>query len=180
MSKDQWTAKEFREHYKTGRISSKGKAIKEEKLLPEFEAMLIRDKQPNTIYLRGNVPSSKNSKQIFFKNGTGGRKIPFITDSNLVKKYKKDIVGQLMEQKSCFKALTKDKKLPLVLQLTFIRSTKQHFDFNNITQVLCDLFQKHQWIAEDDLDHLITLPPLPPAEQYYVNKDCAGVIIKVL
>jgi len=130
----------------------------------------------NCIFLSGNVPSSKNSKRIFIKsNGT-----PFITESALCEKYRKHIKAQMMTNKMKFLCLIKDKKLPLIVQLYFIRSTKQQFDFNNISQILADLMQEYGWINNDNLDNLIVIPPLPPLKQYEVNKAQAGVVIKII
>lgn len=131
------------------------------------------------IWIHTHVPSKKNSKRILYKTLPSGRKQPFISSSKLVKKY--ESITKLAYQSLAkeFKEQAKGKTLPLIVQLTFVRSTKQRFDFINIAQLVCDLMQEYKWIEDDDMTNLIVIPPLT-APFYYVDKYNPGVLIKIL
>jgi hypothetical protein len=49
-------------------------------------------------------------------------------------------------------------KYPICLGVHFIRSTKHHFDFNNATQIIADLFVSYGFVPDDDCDHLYIYP----------------------
>ncbi|MGL5231909.1 MAG: hypothetical protein ACRC7W_01075 [Fusobacteriaceae bacterium] len=124
------------------------------------------------IYIQGNVASLKNSKQMFLNKKTGKM---FITSSDLVKTYKKDTSYFWLKNKSNFLKLIKDKEKPLKIGFYFIRKDKRKFDYINIAQLPLDLMQEYGWVEDDDMTNVI-----PVFIGYEVNKDKAGVVIRVL
>lgn len=129
------------------------------------------------IFIPGNVPSSKNSKQIFQKK-INEKQIPFITDSKLTKAYKKDTVSHWLKYKSYFHELIKDMEPPYIIEFTFIRSSKRKFDFNNANHVCTDLMATHGWVEDDHMDLILPIPKLI-APHYYVSPKNPGVWITV-
>ena len=118
------------------------------------------------IYLKGNVPSSKNSKQ-----WTGKKLIPSKTVENYLEQY--EIQYKLYANK--FKEMIKDKKKPYYIGFFFIRNSKRKFDYNNLTQLPQDLMVKYKWLEDDNADYIV-----PIGLGYTVNKAKAGLIITVL
>lgn len=118
------------------------------------------------IYLKGNVPSSKNSKQ-----WTGKTLIKSKTVRNYLKQY--EIQYKLKANE--FKEMIKNKKKPYYIGFYFIRNSKRKFDYNNLTQLPQDLMVKYEWLDDDNADYLI-----PIGLGYTVDKAKAGLIITVL
>ena len=118
------------------------------------------------IYLKGNVPSSKNSKQ-----WTGRMLIQSKTVRNYLKQY--EIQYKLKANE--FKELIKNKQKPYYIGFYFIRDSKRKFDYNNLTQLPQDLMVKNGWLEDDNADNII-----PIGLGYTVNKAKAGLIITVL
>lgn len=118
------------------------------------------------IYLKGNVPSSKNSKQ-----WTGKKLIPSKTVENYLEQY--EIQYKLKANE--FKELIKNKKPPYYIGFYFIRNSKRKFDYNNLTQLPQDLMVKYKWLDDDNADYIV-----PVGIGYEVNKAKAGLIITVL
>ena len=108
------------------------------------------------IFIPKNVPSSKNSKQLF-KNSRTGR--TFITESEACKKYRKatKVIWQL--HKRNFLKLIEGKKKPYFIEFTFVRETKAKWDFHNMVQLPLDLMQEYGWIEDDDIHNAIPVPP---------------------
>src|SRR3990170_966900 len=97
------------------------------------------------IFIPGNVPSSKNNKQIA-KSKAG---IPFIINSKLSYNYKRDkksVFGWLRPrfEKMCMHT-------PMIyLGFYFVRDSKRKFDFNNASQIICDLMVDYKWVEDDN------------------------------
>ena len=160
-----------------------------------------------SIFILGEVRSSKNSKQIWkkpyhppktklkklddritlatYKNLTssgkwfynGQRVIPFITDSNLVKVYKVETALVYRKYVRNFKEIIKDKKLPVYVEFLFFREFDKRWDFNNLTQIVQDMMVKHNWICDDDVYNIL---PMPAKPAFVVDKKIQGVLITVL
>lgn len=118
------------------------------------------------IKLKGNVPSSKNSKQ-----WTGNALI----SSKTVRNYLKNYEFQYKIFRNDFKKLLLGKEKPYFIGFYFIRDSKRKFDYHNAVQLPFDLMVKHGWIDDDNITEVngINLG-------YEVNKNNAGVIITVL
>lgn len=128
------------------------------------------------IFISGNVPSSKNSKQIARTKTKTGTRV-FIRSSNTVKNYIDCHMyeWQSFSNKKKFKKMIEGKKKPYKIAFYFIRDTKRKFDLINAAQLPLDLMQKAGWIEDDDASTV-----LPVFLGYKVDKENAGLIIKVL
>ena len=118
------------------------------------------------IFIKGNVPSSKNSKQWTGK---------YLIASKTVRAYLKEYEYQYDEFIKEFKEMAKNKDKPLRIGFYYIRDSKRKFDYINMAQIVQDLMVKHGWIDDDNCDEII-----PVFLGYEVDKKNAGVRIEVL
>lgn len=123
------------------------------------------------IFIKGNTPSSKNSKQfVTLKNGK-----TMLLNSKTVQKYIKESKADWVLNKNNFKKMIKDKKKPYKIELYFIRDSKRRFDYINAAQIIFDLMQEYGYIEDDDSTNVI-----PVFKGFEVDKARAGVEIRVL
>ena len=123
------------------------------------------------IFIKGNTPSSKNSKQfVTLKNGK-----TMLLNSKTVQKYIKESKGDWILNKNNFKKMIKDKEKPYKIELYFIRDSKRRFDYINAAQIIFDLMQEYGYIEDDDSQNII-----PVFKGFEVDKARAGVEIRVL
>jgi len=118
-----------------------------------------------TIFIQGNVCSSKNSKVWTGK---------FLVSSKQTARYVKLTENQWIINRDLFLQMIEGKQKPYKIHLYFIRDSKREFDYNNVSQILFDLMQKYKWIEKDSAYHVI-----PVFDGFEVDKQKAGVIIKV-
>ena len=119
------------------------------------------------IFIYGNVPSSKNSKI------WTGR---MLVSSSRVYRYKRQAKRQFEAHRNRFLRAAAKKPLPLLVKFTFYRETRQRFDFNNISQVVCDLMVKCNWIEDDSYKFLV--PVFNP--EVIIDKINPGVKIEIM
>ena len=123
------------------------------------------------IFIKGNTPSSKNSKQfVTLKNGK-----TMLLNSKTVQKYIKESKADWILNKNNFKKMIKDKEKPYKIELYFIRDSKRRFDYINASQIVFDLMQEYGYIDDDDSTNVI-----PLFKGFEVDKARAGVEIRVL
>lgn len=123
------------------------------------------------IFIKGNTPSSKNSKQfVTLKNGK-----TMLLNSKTVQKYIKESKGDWILNKNNFKKMIKDKEKPYKIELFFIRDSRRRFDYINAAQIIFDLMQEYGYIEDDDSTNVI-----PVFKGFEVDKARAGVEIRVL
>jgi len=127
----------------------------------------------NYIFIKGNVPSSKNSKQLFKNKKTGKN---FITSSALCKKYIKNTEMSWTAFRSKFLSMIEGKEKPYRIQFVFIRDKHKAFDYINIAQLPLDLMQEYEWLPVDD--NRTVIPDFNAGYGY--DPKLAGMIIKVL
>lgn len=157
-----------------GKPEKKAKVIQ----LVYFNGMDIQDvyakcEREGTIFIKGNVPSLKNSKQLF-KNKTTGK--TFITSSKYCKEYVKDSDIHWRLFKSRFLKMIEGKEKPYTIQLFFVREDRGAFDYINISQIIFDQMQAYEWIEKDDNRNVI--PDFSCGFGY--DPKLGGVIIKIL
>ena len=126
-----------------------------------------RLKMNNGIFIHGNVPSSKNSKVWTGK---------MLVSSGLVYRYKKHTFIQFEAHRNKFIKAAAKKSLPLFVKFTFFRETHQRFDFNNISQIVCDMMVLCKWIEDDSYKFLV--PVFNP--EVIIDKNNPGVKIEIL
>lgn len=143
------------------------------------------------IFIPFNTPSLKNSK---VKTGRG------IFASKTVKKYltmlgiqtyspsKKTVKGYVDKKRpNLFEGIReqlelqlKDKETPYLLGFHFVRNSKRDFDFNNATQIILDLLTAHDMIEDDCMRVIIPVPLEIDGKWYSIDKDNAGVYLKII
>lgn len=126
------------------------------------------------IFIKGNVPSSKNSKEICWNKNM---KRPILTNSKTVKNYLKLHEMEWKNPKIIkeFKKKLEGKEKPYRIGFYFIRDSRRKFDYINAMQLPCDLMVKAGWIDDDNVNEII-----PVCLGYEVDKGNAGVGIEVL
>ncbi len=117
------------------------------------------------IYIPGNVPSSKNSKQ-----WTGRA----LVDSKVTRTYKENTELIYKLKKSEFHKLLEGLEPPYRVAFQFIRDSKRRFDYHNAIQVVADLMVKYEWLEDDNADCMI-----PEFIPYEYKKNDGGVKIYV-
>lgn len=123
------------------------------------------------IFIKGNTPSSKNSKQfVTLKNGK-----TMLLNSKTVQKYIKESKGDWLVNKNEFLKMLKGKEKPYKIELYFIRDSRRKFDYINAAQIVFDLMQHYDYIDDDDSTNII-----PVFKGFEVDKARAGVEIRVL
>ncbi|WP_335995034.1 RusA family crossover junction endodeoxyribonuclease [Fusobacterium polymorphum] len=123
------------------------------------------------IFIAGNTPSSKNSKQfVTLKNGK-----KLLLNSKIVRKYIDISEMDWRFNKTEFFKMLKGKEKPYKIELYFIRDSKRKFDYINAAQIVFDLMQEYGYIEDDDSTNVI-----PIFKGFEVDKVRAGVEIEVL
>ena len=123
------------------------------------------------IFIKGNTPSSKNSKQfVTLKNGK-----TMLLNSKTVQKYIKESKGDWILNKNNFKKMLENKEKPYKIELFFIRDSRRRFDYINAAQIIFDLMQEYGYIDDDDSTNV-----MPIFSGFEVDKARAGVEIRVL
>ena len=119
----------------------------------------------NQIFIPGEVRSGKNSKQWTGK---------YLVHSKAASKYIRQTAPFWNRYRNDFLKLIKGKEYPLKIEFTFIRGTKQKFDYHNMVQLPLDLMQKHGWIKDDSANFVIPIFLL-----YQYDKENPGLIISL-
>jgi hypothetical protein len=123
----------------------------------------------NGIFIPGNVPSSKNSKQWTGK---------FLVWSKTAQQYVKDTAIYWKQYKLRFEneiLINYNNKFPIRVSFEYHRKSRHKFDYINPTQTLLDLMVKYNWIEDDNADVII-----PVFKPYVYNKENPGVYIKIM
>lgn len=140
------------------------------------------------IFIGGEVPSSKNSKEIgyyFLPAGSssnimakvkgGLRSVRLnLNSSKATKRYQKGAAIEYSLKKSEFKNLVKNLEPPFRVVFSFVRKTKRKFDYINAAQIVQDMMVDHGWIEDDNCEFLI-----PYFEKWEHDKRNPGVYISV-
>lgn len=123
------------------------------------------------IFISGNTPSSKNSKQFVTLKTGKTMLLNSKTTQNYIKKSKAD----WMLNKNKFLSIVKNKSKPYKIELFFIRDSRRKFDYINAAQIIFDLMQEYGYIEDDDSTNII-----PVFKGFEVDKARPGVEIEVL
>ncbi len=119
-----------------------------------------------------NVPSKKNSRQNFVRNGKQ-ISIPSKNHAEYVKMTAMQYSVFGKEFRGTVERL--GLKYPLRVQFTFVRDSHRRFDYCNACQTVEDLMTSNSWIDDDSADHII-----PIFHPYEYDKEMPGVKIKLL
>lgn len=113
-----------------------------------------------------NTPSSKNNRV-----WTGG----YFVVSKSTKKWRDATVQAWLDQRDRFLSIIEKLPRPYYIEFTFIRRTKQTFDYHNIVQAPLDEMTKYGWINDDNADNV-----KPYFGDYEYDKVNPGLRIKIL
>lgn len=127
------------------------------------------------IFIKGNVPSSKNSKQVFHK---GNKTIVIWSKTAL--KYLKESEEEWLQNKFIFIEELSDLLPPYKIGFHFVRGSKHSYDFVNPLQTVQDLMVKYEWIKDDNVDILIPFPLIINNNYTSYSKENPGVFISII
>jgi hypothetical protein len=119
-----------------------------------------------------NVPSKKNSRRNFVKNGKQ-ISIPSKIHAAYVAATKNYWVAFGKEFRNSIHLLNLE--YPLRVCFKFKRDSKRRFDYCNAAQTAEDLMTEYKWMPDDSAEYLI-----PVFESYEIDRLNPGVIIKIL
>lgn len=134
----------------------------------DIQDVYAQCEKDGTIFIPGNVPSSKNLKRAF------GNKL--ITGKRVVE-YKKATDVHWRIFKSRFLEMVIGKEKPYRVEVFFVRDSRRKADFHNLIQLPADLMVEHGFLFDDNMDEVVFIPKIPA---YGIDKKMAGVIIRVL
>ena len=123
-----------------------------------------------SIFIPGNVPSSKNSKQMIINQGR-----TFFVWSKTAQKYVRTSKNVYVSYALVFKKHLEGLKKPYRISFKFIRGSKHKFDYPNPLQTVLDLMVLYGWLEDDNADEVI-----PVFELYSYSKEKPGVKIAIL
>lgn len=121
---------------------------------------------PDRIWIPGNVPASKNSRVWTGK---------YLVVSGATRKWRKDTNEHWENYKEVFLEKVKYLTRPYFIHLTFIRKTRQTFDYTNAGDTVMDAMVEHGWLNDDNSDCCV-----PVYGRYEYDKNNAGVYIGVV
>jgi len=137
----------------------------------------------NSLFINGNVPSSKNSK---IKGRFFSKTVQKYLRSYGIKSFsarRKVVEGYktipMTFPKGELKEMFKDVKYPTEIYFRFVRGTRHKCDFHNMTQILFDLFTAFDIIPDDDMDHVVARCIKKDNTFYDYDKENPGVYIKL-
>lgn len=124
-------------------------------------------KNAKGVFLKGNIPSLKNSKEIqVYKKWIPDPNDPTskilkqfnrLGYSKSVDKYLKEYEDIYMQAKVDIMNLFKGDEV-WHIGFYFCRDSRRKFDFNNVTQIIQDLFVKYNYISDDNMTALYPYP----------------------
>lgn len=161
----------------------------------------IGSNEKNLIFIPGNIPSLKNSKVMTKRGIVSSPTVNKFIRSLGIQRYsahRKEVKGyvdpnrpnQFKALEKQFKEHAKGKDYPLLLGVHQVRDSKRKFDFSNSIELIQDLLVAHDFIEDDNVEFLFTVPmtidgELPTEdnfrdrEWYSVDKDNPGAYIKI-
>lgn len=146
------------------------------------------DNCSNYVFIPGNIPSLKNSKQ-----WTGKYLVKSNTVNNFLKSFgiknysssKKtvDIYSKSIDTFKPYiiqlKNIIGSQNVPYKLRFYFVRKTKSRFDFGNAVEIISDMFTAYDLWDDDNCDNFLPFPWIIDNSCYKVDKDNPGVYISV-
>lgn len=138
------------------------------------------------IFIKGNTPSSKNSK-IYTARGSFLSKTvkkylrshgiqSFSSRKKEVKTYKTIPMTFPVDE---LREMFEGKEFPVTVGFHLVRGTRHKMDFHNIIQILADLLTAFDIIPDDNMDYFIPEVMYRAGKAYSYDKDKPGVYITV-
>lgn len=129
-----------------------------------------------------NTPSLKNSKQATSRGLFMSKTCRQYLQKLGVKSYGKHGVTDYKQRENMFKKVFRDfkvEKYRAKVSFHFVRDSKRKFDFHNAVQIVADLMVAHDIIEDDDMSHFLPFPWGIEDKWFSVDKENAGVYIKI-
>lgn len=123
------------------------------------------------IFIKGNVPSSKNNKV------WTGR---YFVWSKRASQYKKDTKEEFIGNKELFLSMIEGKEKPYLVGFHFVRNNKHKFDFVNMVQTIQDLMVEYGYIEDDNTEIMLPFPFDVNGVYNSIDKEHPGVWINIL
>lgn len=123
------------------------------------------------IFIRGNVPSSKNSKQ------WTGR---MLIKSKATRLYEAATELEWLENKEIFQRMLEGNQPPYKIGFYFVRGSKHKYDWVNPVQTIQDLMVRYEWLEDDNTSIMLPVPFKIKGNFDHYDKQNPGVYIKVL
>jgi hypothetical protein len=142
-----------------------------------------QDKHEDMVFIKGNVPSLKNSKP----NGKWlSQTVVKYLRSHGIKSFssgRREVVGYKTRPMTFpvedLHDLFKDVSYPVEICFWFVRGSKHLFDFNNANALLFDLFTAFKIIPDDSTDYVVPRCTIKERKTYEYNKERPGVEITI-
>ena len=126
------------------------------------------------IFIPGNVPSKKNNKQLFVRNGKA-----VSISSKLALAYVKNTQWLYVQQKPKFLDLIRNLPLPLLIGFHFVRTDNRIFDFAGPLETVQDILTECKLIPDDNITQMVPIPLFLNGKSHHVSKTNPGVYIHV-
>lgn len=146
-----------------------GKKVEKKKKEPRPAEEFYPEVKKPFIFIPGEVPSSKNSKQI----GKLYDGKPILRSSDITLAYKKEAAQYFTYYRKDFVAMSWRLGKPMTVFLKFVRGTQRDFDQHNMIQIVADMMVEHEWIKDDNARNVVFYP----TPQVILNKALPGVYI---
>jgi len=130
-----------------------------------IKAILARDHTAECLIIRGNVPSSKNSRVFSVKLKKSFK-------NKLCQEWEKSATKQIFDWKILNKIKEPLEGLNLV-SFHFVRDSRRKFDYHNACQIVFDILVECGVLVDDSADYAV-----PFFEGYEVDKKRAGVVVE--
>ena len=119
-------------------------------------------------FIGKNVPSSKNSKMLTRKR---------IIKSKLCQEYEKWSEPLFEKNKEEWqRQLQEHKERPIFVGFYFYRDSRRKWDFNNVSQILCDMMTANDYIEDDNINEMV---PVYLGHEV-VKKEQSGVKLSIV
>ena len=125
------------------------------------------------IFIPGNVPSSKNSKQIVRR---GNRSILIWSKTAL--KYVEVSKDEWESHREEVKRILESKEKPYRIYFHFVRGSRRKYDFVNPLQTVQDLMVRYGYIDDDNTTEMFPFPLEINGKLETYSKDNPGVYIE--
>lgn len=124
------------------------------------------------IFISGNTASSKNGR-------TFNIKLKRSLDSKSTQKYKAISKNDYIDKQEQFLRQLEGKEKPYKIGFHFVRDSKRKYDFVNPVQTVQDLMVRYGWLDDDNVTEMIPFPLMINGQWSTVDKENAGVYIKI-
>lgn len=151
-------------------VTGLGKGSKkkqERKAKAEVNGKQARPEGGWVIEIKGEVPSSKNSREFVIlkdkwgnplKDPNTGKFKTRLLPSKATQKYKEVAGPQYEVNRAKFQAIMHGKPKPYQIFYKILRFRNDVWDYHNAVQIIADMMVEHKWLEDDDRANAIFYP----------------------